>query len=301
MLECLIRSFPSEVYQGICYDGNASERMSNAIRYIGYAPVCELLVMVIGLTPIARTSQLFIMSAKSRYSFFEELCGWNLMLQITNVVTAPDKCCQIDGSVTGEQHSCAATLLMQELVEKLSLEDSGELLLQPFGYTTELLDQLIDTAINNKALTFLRSHSAKIVCFLLRRAAEAEIMCFINYGTGAPPTATFVANRLYPLRERIVNHVRTRLNDINDSLITFESFMVGIDSVKYSSYEVKIPFTALRSLNVELLVLMAESDETVAGAIPPELWKLFMNWSIVYANNNIYHSLFYRLVFAVLR
>jgi hypothetical protein len=46
---------------------------------------------------------------------------------------------------------------------------------------------------------------------------------------------------------------------------------------------------------------MVESDEVVAGMIPVELWKLMLGWTTKYAHNNIYHSFFYRLTFAVLR
>jgi hypothetical protein len=46
---------------------------------------------------------------------------------------------------------------------------------------------------------------------------------------------------------------------------------------------------------------LAESDEIVAGMLPLDLWKLLVSWIIVYAHNNIYHALLYRLVFAVLR
>jgi hypothetical protein len=46
---------------------------------------------------------------------------------------------------------------------------------------------------------------------------------------------------------------------------------------------------------------MVESDETIAAFIPLDLWQHLMNWCISYANNNIYHAIFYRLIFAVIR
>lgn len=61
------------------------------------------------------------------------------------------------------------------------------------------------------------------------------------------------------------------------------------------------PFGVLRQLLVEVLVLMVESDETVASMISLDLWKSLISWSLRYANNNIYHAVFYRLIFAVLR
>ena len=52
---------------------------------------------------------------------------------------------------------------------------------------------------------------------------------------------------------------------------------------------------------IEMLVLLIESDETVAAMLSADMWKMFISWAIKYAHNNIYHALFYRLLFAVLR
>lgn len=166
-----------------------------------------------------------------------------------------------------------------------------------------LLDALVDTTIDPAVPDGLRRHCTRIVCFLLRRAAEAEIMCFVQHPNGAPPAATYVANKLYPLRERIVNHIRGRIGDVTASIQNFEAggSKEELGAVKYSSYDVQVPFSSLRSYIVELLALMVESDETVASLIPLELWKQFISWALKYAHNNIYHALFYRLIFAVLR
>ena len=68
-----------------------------------------------------------------------------------------------------------------------------------------------------------RRSCTRLVCFLLRRAAESEIMCFVAHNNGTPPTATFVQNRLYPMREMIVTYVRHRLEDITEALITYDA------------------------------------------------------------------------------
>lgn len=71
--------------------------------------------------------------------------------------------------------------------------------------------------------------------------------------------------------------------------------------VRYSSYEVEYPFTSLRALIIEMMVLLIESDESVAAMLSTEMWRLLISWALKYAHNNIYHALFYRLIFAVLR
>jgi hypothetical protein len=47
-------------------------------------------------------------------------------------------------------------------------------------------------------------------------------MCFVAHGNGNAPTATYVPNRLYPLREKIVTYVRNRLSDITAALLSYE-------------------------------------------------------------------------------
>ena len=44
------------------------ERMSNLFGHIGFSPVCELTIMIIALTPIARSSQLYILTTKNRFA-----------------------------------------------------------------------------------------------------------------------------------------------------------------------------------------------------------------------------------------
>eukprot|EP01036_Dinobryon_divergens_P026902 gene26902-35598_t len=303
MLECLLRCYPAEVYEGLCSDGRLSERMSNLLGHIGFSPVCELTIMIIALTPIARSSQLYILGEH------------NFLSKIVSVIMNPIENCNLNTpSVMADQHSSVAAQFFQELVEKLSLEEAGEILLQCFGQNSAVIDALIDCSLVTISTkgdigkgvppvndTFSRA-CTRIVCFLLRRAAEHEIMCYLAHNNGTPPTTTFVQNRLYPLRASIVTFVRNRFVDITTALAAFEVKVPRErGAVKYSAYEVQHPFTSLRALIVEMLVLLIESDESVASMLSAEMWKLFVSWAIKYAHNNIYHALFYRLLFAVLR
>jgi hypothetical protein len=298
-----LRNYPADVYDGICADGKAVERMTAVLRYVGVPPVGEIFVMLVALTTVSRASQLYASCARNRWIFFEQLGQWVLMLKIAEVVVHPVEYCYTDEFVLAEQHSTAAAQLMQELIEKLCLEDTGELLLQPLGYSTALLDYFIDCAVDPQADDIVRRLAARLLCFLIRRAADTEIMCIMSAGPGAPPTPTYIANRLYPLRERIVLHIGTRLPDIFGSLSDFRTVDQEAKSqpVKYPGHVVERPFNSLRALLVEVVVLMVESDDMVASKISPELWKELISWTIQYCYNNIYHALFYRLIFAVLR
>lgn len=301
LFECLLRCYPTETFDGLVLDGNLSYRFSNLLRYVGYPPVCELFVMIVAFTPISRSSQLFVMCEKTRWSFLQELNKWNLLLNLTLAVVSPAQICRCTQDINDDQHSTAACQLFQDLIEKVSLEDTGDLLLLPLGHDSSIIDKLIDTIISEDIPAGLKRSAAKIICFLLRRAAESEIVCFVTTSPNVPPTTTYLPNRLFALRERIVTSVKQRVQDLTSSLLTYDETLSSTSAVKYSSYEVKKPFSTLRLLIVEIIVLTVESDETVAGVLPLELWKSLIAWTLKYCNNNIYHALFYRIIFAVLR
>ena len=323
IFECLLRCFPGEVYEGICGDGRGSDRMKALLKYVGFPPIGELLVMIIALTPVSRVSQLYFECAKRRWTYFEQLNDSVFLLQITDVIVNPEKYCYITPEIDAEEHSSAASQVFQELVEKLSLEDVGEILLQPLGYSTELLDLLVNTAVTNTSSSMITAGSTsssvdihgensrrrtaiQLLCFLLRRAAEPEVMCMVAGGPGNMAQPSIVANRVHPLRERIISHLETRMSDVFVMIARFASpeskKLSAVEGpIVYSSYTIDQPFTSMRALLIEYVVLMVESDETIATKLPVYLWRLLMQWTLRYAQNSIYHAFFYRLVFAVLR
>lgn len=301
ILESLLRSFPADVYEAICGDGRATERVGAMLRYLGHVPVNEIIIMLVGMTPIPKTSPLYNTATKSRWAFFEILSQWIFLLKISEIVVKPQEHCCIDTLATAEQHSEAAAQVIQELIERLSIEDSGEILLQPFGFVSSLLYNFIDASIDKSLHDDIRRSAVKLLCLLVRRAAEPEIAC-ISPALGSPPTQTFISNKLFPLRDKIIDHVKKRMNDIMQCIMKSRDDEENESMpIKYSSYTIKRPFAVLRSLLIELLVLLVESDESVAACIPIELWENLMEWCVTYAHNNIYHAIFYRLIFAVLR
>jgi hypothetical protein len=175
----------------------------------------------------------------------------------------------------------------------------------------------------------MKRSAARLICFLLRRAAEVEIVCFVppaatsnnnNNNANNGPQPTYLPNRLYALRERIVFYIRQRLDAIMNVLVNYDA-IYNLDTAtaaatnnssnaednnskgttSNNSNKRSPPFGVYRQILVEVLVLMVESDETVAAMIPVELWRSLISWALRYANNNIYHAVFYRLIFAVLR
>lgn len=309
LLEFLLRNYPAEVYDGIRSDGLLPQRMASLLRYMGHPPVGDMLVMLVTLTPVPRGSSLYITCSKQRWTFFEDMSQWYLLLKIAEVVVQPSSNC-IFGVVDEEQHSAAAMQVLQEIVEKLSMEDTGEFLLQILGYlvpghTRSLLDILMDAATNIRTLPqSISRNAARLLCFLMRRSAEQELVCISGPGpNGAPPQPSYIPNRLHPLRSRMLAMMLAKFRQVTDTLYLLR-LDGGLDlgeAVKHPGYIVQKPFSALRGNLVELLVILIESEAALAESISVELWQELISWVLVYSHNNIYHTCFYRLFFSVLR
>lgn len=308
VFECLLRSYPNEVFEGLQGDGQLSGRLDSVVRHIGYAPVCELLLMLVALTPLPRSSSIYVACVKQRGLFFDELGRYNLFRRLTEALVQTTSVCHTGAYVGSETHRSAAAQLLQDLVEKLSLEEQGEAWLTPLvafdAATTQpcsVLQQLLNNMVDRDVDESVRRHCAKVVCFLLKRAAEQDIVCFVAGPNNGPPTASFLPNRLFPLRERIVTAVRDSVPRIVDCLATFDDERSGVAEGARGGDAKLPPFSSLRAYLVEVLALGVESDETVASAISERLWQRLIAWCLRYCGSNIYHALFYRLVFAVLR
>ena len=57
----------------------------------------------------------------------------------------------------------------------------------------------------------------------------------------------------------------------------------------------------LKTVFFELITLLVESKDTVADSISVDLWILLIKWILKYAHNSIFHAIFFRLIYSVLR
>lgn len=309
LIDCLLRCYPSEFYEAIYQDGRLIDRMASLLHYIGYAPVPDIFVCIITLAPIARSNQLFNICAANRWKFFEHLSDWNMMLHIAEVVVRPKEFCSVKDGVHLEEHSACAAQLLQELSEKLSLEDTGELLLQPLGHTPEIIHYLVFTGVNPNIVEPIRRASLKLLCFLLKRSSDPELLCMVSTPGREQPVPMCVPNRMHHLRSLMVDHLAAIVGEVFLILINYDSDSGTSSTItnnnnnvtKHIGYVVCKPFTSMRLLLIEFAVCMIEASNDIALSIPAELWTVLMTWILRYAYNNIYHAYFYRLLFVILR
>lgn len=310
LVETFFRCYPLEFLEGMCSEGRGAERVLMMLRYVGYPPVMEIITMILTLFSVNKHSVAYENCTEIRKRLFHDLREVRFVSSLVDAIVDPEKHCFCGDFVDGEAHSSAASHLFQELVEQLALEDIGETFFQPFVQDSSVLNNLIEAAVHGASPDCLRSNACKFLSFLLRRAADPEIVFVVMGNPGSPPAQNCIPNRLNPFREKIVLHLESNLSLMLISITQFSNnhhpshslnSNPHVNGVKYPGHFVRNPFTTLRSNLIEFVVLMVESDEAVAATISVELWKDLIDWSLKYAFNSIYHALFYRLVFSVLR
>jgi len=284
---------------GLFDDGCLKGRIVDMLKYVGYSPVAEIFLIIVTLTPIPRTEESLVATSSSRDRFMRELQTAEVLNLVVNSMIDPSIVNATPPQIDISLHPSSCCQLFQDLLEKLSLEEMGNILLESFKNDTYLIESIVQAMVVKDVSQEIRQCCAKVLGFLLRRAAEPEIVCFVSTNVSTPPVPTYLPNFLYSYRESIVTAVRGLLSSVISAILNLD--VEGSDGVKYSSYFIQMPFTVLRHLLIEVLVLTVESDDTAAETISVELWKVFLTWTKQYPHNNIYHALFYRLIFAILR
>jgi hypothetical protein len=290
----------------IISDGLVEERMQRLIRYIGFPPVGDLLAILIGLTPLPRTSPIFISAIGSRRRFFEELADWIFLLRLTEAVVRPAEFCITSETVPTNQHCSAAAQSLSEIVERLSNDDLGGILLQPLGYCSMIIEGLliagtesIGASADLTSVTCRRA-SLKFLSFLLKKSANEQNMIYLSGGGNNPPIPTSIPNRLHQFRAMIVDLFLDHIPLLEEAL--FETTLEAPSSaVNHPGHACLVPFSSHRTQLMELLVLVVEASPPSAQNFSINLWKLLIGWNFEYSHNNIYHAMFYKLMFAVLR
>lgn len=92
---------------------------------------------------------------------------------------------------------CACIVSTGQVVDRLSSDNNGELLLQPIGYCKELVDGLAAMAIDRELPLERRTDSARTLLGITQKAANANIV-FVNPRTVRPFTGYCVAFRESP-------------------------------------------------------------------------------------------------------
>lgn len=310
VIDYLLRLYLDDVYEVVGRNAATVKRYMGAmLSHIELACVSEVFLTMVCKPHSAALMRYYASSPQKKWTFFRSLSEWKLLLVLAEHVYS---------SKYSEAHNIGAADVFVELLDRLAADENGELLLQPAAYIPELLEGLVNAAVDrNVSRTFgQRTAAMKCIFRLLQKSTAEKVQ--------GPPTSPYqsfggtivnlVPNQLAPLRERIFElaekHMGKLLRYLVDKYEAQQTIEMDLDSgkplpegaVRHTGYVVKVPFTEFRLTLVEALVeIVAHNPSKMGEHFDANVWRVLVTWFFEYSHNNLYHAAFYQLVFIALR
>ena len=179
------------------------------LSHIAHAPVAETFVRLI--TCGAGVPGMAVPSPPSKWKFYRALAHWKFALVLVEGIVGAD---------SSPAHATACTDAFVEIVERLIVDENGELLLQPIGHCESLVDGLLDCAAgvprdprNGTSPPYeQRVDAARALQALVHSSREPEI-ALSTHGTPYQPAETkMVRNQLHSVAALLSTHLEARLD-----------------------------------------------------------------------------------------
>jgi len=146
--------------------GSVKRFLGSMVHNLAEAPVSEMLMKVLTVPSPTNPVGQYRAPPSAKWRLFESLAEWRFLLVLADEVSTP--------KARSEQASAAADVLI-DLVERLTTDENGELLLQPVGHCPELLNNLLTRALDKDALPAQRVDCVRVVLALACRSGETHI------------------------------------------------------------------------------------------------------------------------------
>ncbi|OQR96126.1 hypothetical protein ACHHYP_16909 [Achlya hypogyna] len=309
LLDRLLRYHLDDVYKTIA-NGGVERYINSMLLHLEEAPVADVFLAMICKPHNPSFLRMYKSSPDAKWRFFSGLSEMNLLSTLGDHICKP---------TYSEEHAVAAADVFLELIDRLAADDNGELLLQPLGHSTQLLNDLIKTFLDVPDVDDPHSYleppcgrrQAALRCLLglLHKSSLEQVP--------GPPTSPYhsfgativnlVPNQLLSLRPRIFAHVGRHGID------AFLAFLVHTHraqtkfahaprfSVQHTGYAVAFPFTGFRLDLVQMVDELVGNDPSLLSHFTLEAWQALVHWFLAYPHNNLYAGIFARLLLAALR
>ncbi|GAB9465129.1 hypothetical protein Gpo141_00002547 [Globisporangium polare] len=310
VIDYLLRMYLDDVYDVVGRNAATAKRYMGAmLNHIEHACVAEVFLTMVCKPHSAALMRYYACSPQKKWTFFRSLSEWKLLLVLAEHVYS---------TKYSEAHNIGAADVFVELLDRLAADDNGELLLQPASYCPELLEGLVNAAVDTSVTRSIGQRAGAMKCLfrLLQKSTSEKVQ--------GPPTSPYqsfggtivnlVLNQLAPLRERIFElmekHMGKMLRYLVEKYEDQQSIEMDLQSskplpegaVRHTGYVVKVPFTEFRLTLVEALVeIVAHNPSKLGEHFDANVWRVLVTWFFEYSHNNLYHAAFYQLLFIALR
>jgi len=298
----LLKTRPSVVHNALTEGGAEAfgARMENIMRFIGHEPVANLTRIL--LTEPAL--QPYTSVPDHMAGFLSCLGSWGVIKHLSRIICEPAAHCVITDAFREKEHVQAAIETLVVLLDRLHLTDPSESL-SGLGEATELLERLVAIAIDPTYQNRLRQMCLHFFCDLLRGSSFYMHVVYVTDDTNKAPQQKFIENKLHRKYSYFVDaasaQMVTVLSYLMDSPGAKGAAGAEEDAVKHPGSYAVPPFGALRLQLLTFVAAVVEASPAVCENLTAAYWQQLVRWVEQYPHNDIYHSLFYKIFFSVLR
>ena len=310
VLHYFLKYYTDQVYAAI--NESVSRYFSNLLTHIDTPCVAELFIALI--CKPHTTAVLYKGTPDMKWKLFRQLSNWKVVVLLAE---------KISGKDVDDKQVCVAADVFMETVSRLCADDNGAILLQPLVHCPEVLEGLLEASVGESASSssIQRSACMQTVLHIIIMSRQERVP--------GPPTSPYESFSILPMNlvsnqmlslsgslfhtveewlDIFLSHIKNQ-HTMQQNIILSSDVMDGKnrnadippESVRHSSYVVKVPFSEFRLHLINLLVELTRKKPDLLVRYDVEVFRALIKWFFEYTHNNLYHATFYQLLFIILR
>jgi len=107
-------------------------------------------------------------------------------------------------------------------------------------------------------------------------------------------------NMLSAVHDKLHDHAKTFVSSLAETLISLDS-QKKETPIPFSAFTIKRPFGLFKFCLVEILTDLIICAPDILDKLPQQIWRVLGSWFVEYCHNNLYHSLFYKIIQIIVR
>jgi len=181
-----------------------------------------------------------------------------------------------------------------KLLEKLSSFEMSGILFISLCRSSVFVDGLfkVATSTDNVFPLEQKQACASVLRELLLKSGEK----MFEHADFAKP----MPNMLSAVHDKLHDHSKAFIVPLCEALISMDA-QKKENSIPFSAFIVKRAFGLYRFNMVEILTDLIICAPEILDKVPQQLWRVLGSWFVEYSHNNLYHSLFYKVVQIIVR
>eukprot|EP01118_Nematostelium_gracile_P013660 TRINITY_DN5190_c0_g1_i1.p1 TRINITY_DN5190_c0_g1~~TRINITY_DN5190_c0_g1_i1.p1 ORF type:complete len:642 (+),score=169.38 TRINITY_DN5190_c0_g1_i1:118-2043(+) len=180
-----------------------------------------------------------------------------------------------------------------KLLEKLSSFEMSGILFISLCRSSTFVEGLFRVATNPEGYPLAqRQTCANVLRELLLKSGEK----MFEHADFARP----IPNMLSAIHDKLHDHSKVFVAPLCEALIYIDGKKKE-NSIPFSAFVVKRAFGTYRFNLVEILTDLIICNPEVLNNVPQAVWRVLGAWFVEYSHNNLYHSLFYKMIQIMVR